>query len=136
MDRHILEAFSLLRKIDGDRPAPKMAQPQLPKPPEGFIHCACDKRKLMPIQEVRYHFTGVFWASDGRCRECLCLVPNFAAVACVTCQSIVGRMPWGRLPSGLVIEKNKIYHILHCGVCKPGLKRSPLIEVEQFLNKI
>jgi hypothetical protein len=87
-------------------------------------------RKPMAVEEVQYHWTGIFRASDALCSECTALTPKHALVACVNCQSIVARMAPETLRSGFRIESRKIYHTDACPDCRPDVTTSSIIEAK------
>ncbi len=120
-------------EISQERPKPELGPPA-GSPPPGMVHCGrC--RKHIPVDQIRYYFTGICTASDSLCGECATLVPRHALIVCIGCKAVVARIAPERLKSGFEIEERKIYHTQACPNCQPGVERTSIIEAEIFYRK-
>lgn len=113
-----------------ERPSPKLGPP-VGALPTGYFRCSgC--RKLIPLEALRYHNTGVCMASDSLCLECDRLTPQHALIVCVRCRAVIARVAPERFSDGFSYEPRKAYHIRECGQCNPGVVSTRVIEAQLF----
>lgn len=77
---------------------------------------------------------------DQLCPECWNTFKDAARVVCAGCKVKFGRhVTIGRaipklLDSGFYIRPRSVLHTTACNVCQPGLKRSTIIEIDEWMR--
>lgn len=122
--------------LDGPTITPGI--PELPKPPQGTVECACGKKHI-PLSEVKIHNTQFAkGASDTICNECLNNINTHSMIVCLGCKAVVARVPPHRQPNGFRFEPNGYYHVSACPNCvKPpkSIEKSMVIEAEVYARE-
>jgi hypothetical protein len=77
------------------------------------------------------NYTG---APDQICGECRKTYDECAVVRCANCKlgPVICRIIPGVLDNGYHVQKRSVLHTSACNVCRPGLKRSTIIEIDQW----
>jgi len=73
---------------------------------------------------------------DQICPECYKVYKDAARVVCWKCQVVICRLVPKILDNGFYIRPRTVYHADACNICKPGLKESKLIEVDEWEKHI
>jgi hypothetical protein len=69
---------------------------------------------------------------DMLCGECLQTYKDCAALVCVRCKVVIGKLKPTTLDSGFVIRPRQVLHSDSCNVCQPGVVRSKIIEAVEW----
>jgi hypothetical protein len=118
----------LLQLAQSLRPPKALPSPEVPKPPDGHVWCAC-KKKCILMQEV--HFLDskfVQGITDNICNECRAFINHPALIVCIHCRAVVSRTAAQRFDSGFVFEPDGVYHTDGCPNCQKGVQVTVLLE--------
>ena len=110
--------------------------PQRPLPLETadkpVCHCLC--KKPLYVANIVPKWTGQVHALNNVCKDCEKESNKMAALVCVACKQVAGRLAPHRDQMGFVFEAGKFYHIDRCGTCaESGGKDFKSVIIEQFL---
>jgi len=73
---------------------------------------------------------------DQICPECWETYKDAARVVCWKCRVTICRLVPKVLDNGFYIRPKTVYHSTGCNVCQPGLKKSTIIEVDEWEKSI
>jgi len=71
-------------------------------------------------------------APDQICPECWETYKDAAKVVCWKCRVTICRLVPKILDNGFYIRPRAVYHSDSCNVCKPGLTKSIIVEIDQW----
>lgn len=69
---------------------------------------------------------------DQICPECAKTYKDAATVVCVNCNVSICKLKPSVLDNGFVIKSRAVLHSNACNICKPGLRESRIVEVDQW----
>lgn len=96
--------------------------------PHTIVPCLlCTKPFLM------LPFVGV---PDQVCPECEKQYKDAAKVVCWKCRITICRLVPKVLDNGFYIRPRSVLHSDSCNICKPGLKESSIIEIEEWQRHV
>ena len=73
---------------------------------------------------------------DQICPKCWKEYDEAARVVCWKCKVRICRLVPKVLESGFHIRSRHVYHSTACNVCKPGLKTSSIIEIDEWMKNV
>jgi len=73
---------------------------------------------------------------DQICPECYNTYRDSARVVCWKCKVAICRLVPKILDNGFYIKPRAVYHSTACNICKPGLDKSTIIEIDEWEKKI
>jgi len=71
-------------------------------------------------------------AADQICGECWNTYKDAAKIICKQCKIVICRITPKILDNGFHIKPSMLLHCDHCNICKPGLKKSTIIEIANW----
>lgn len=71
---------------------------------------------------------------DQVCPECYKTYQDCATLSCVKCRVVLAKVKPGVMDCGFVIKPKADLHSDCCNVCKPGLDRSTVVEVDLWMK--
>lgn len=107
---------------------PPPAQPEV-KILEPEEVCACGKK--VPIVSLEELDTGVFKTIGDVCKGCAAghkLDREHAKIICARCKRVICRITPATDKTGFSFKAGKVYHLVRCGLCEPGVEQCQIIE--------
>lgn len=129
MDRELSHLLNTMAELKPPPPAPNSEEDSLT-----HMQCACNKR--VAKADMRIINTGAVFAVDNVCQGCRKYADQLVSIVCCTCKTVVARMEPSVDKLGFRFKAGGTLHTECCGVCRPGLEKSYIIEQLLYYRKL
>lgn len=118
--------------FDGLPPVKAEHLPPLLNPNQGqCVFC----KKFLPLKEMPIINTGIIFAQEPLCPECIDTFKDQARIACITCRQVILWVDPGKEKSGFEFKSKYTYHVKECPSCKKGVTAAKVLEKVVYYNE-